>query len=144
MFIIFLLLVIVGYIIYRISTNKKREQEKQQIEFDASVIASAVNIVSAVKDLKGDCVKILRDGEKVVLVFEKDSVYVECTGDSSSKRCILNWVQNDKKILGDEDNKAFTELVYNSLCRVPWMNALLVEQKIIISKSDKVSIPYAD
>ncbi len=144
MFIRFLVIVLAVYIIYSLATMKKRMQELKQIQFDASVVASAVNIVSDVKDLKGDYVKTLRDGGEVVLVFEKDSVCVEIAGDSSSKQCILNRVQNCENSLSDEDNKAFTELVYNSLRKVSWMCVVLEGEKIIVRKSSKVSIPYAD
>lgn len=115
-----LLLVIAVYAIYRYATMRKREKEKQKIEFDAFIVQSAIKIVSAVKNL---------EEEKFNLVFEKGFVYYETP--RKTRECLLTPIRT----LNDEENKNFAELIYNSLAKENWLSVTIDGLDITISKA---------
>ena len=141
----FLVIFLAGYLIYDLVTRDKREQKMKQIEFDGAVVAGAVDIVSAIKDLKSEYVQVLRDGGEFCLNFRNNSVYYEeGTGENKNTKCLLDWFQKFNNTLSEADNKAVAELVYNSLSKVSWMKVILFEEKITVSKADNVLIPDID
>ncbi len=121
-YLILLLLVIAVYAIYRYVTMRKREEEKQKIEFDAFIVQSAIKIVSAVKYL---------DEEKFNLVFEKGFVYYETP--RKTRECLLTPIRT----LNDEENKNFADLIFNSLSKENYMSVKIEDTEIAVSKMNK-------
>ena len=104
-----LLLALLTFIIYRVIT--KNDQKKQQIEFDAFIVESAVRIVKDIRELKNPYAQSLKKGEEFNLVFEKGFVYYEVS--PKDRECVVTPIQE----LDDEENKNFAEMVYNSLVK---------------------------
>ncbi len=122
-----LLIVILTYAIYRILM--KKEQKKQQIEFDAFIVESAIKIVSAVRDLKNPYIQALEKGEKFNLVFEEGSVYYETL--QKNRECLLTPI----RVLNGDENKKFAELVYNSLSKENRISVSITGGQITVSKA---------
>ena len=104
-----LLVALLTFIIYRVIT--KNDKKKQQIEFDAFIVESAVRIVKDIRELKNPYAQALENGKEFNLVFEKGFVYYEVP--QKNRECVVTPIQE----LDDKENKNFTEMVYNSLLK---------------------------
>ena len=122
----FLLIVILTYVIYQILI--KKEQKKQQIEFDAFIVESAIKIVSDIRDFKNPYVQSLEKEEEFYLVFEKGFVYYETP--QKNRECLLTPIRN----LNDDENRNFAELVYGSLSREIGIAASITGEQITVFK----------
>ena len=122
-----LLIALLTCIIYRVIT--KRDKKKEQIEFDAFVVESAVRIVKDIRELKNPYAQSLEKDKEFNLVFEKGFVYYEIA--EKHRECVVTPIQE----LNDKENKNFAELVYNSLLKENKFSVSIMGGEITVSKA---------